>query len=50
MSAHPHEWLVAEGRVEEGTETLSKPFGRETLLTAVRRALQNHEPEPSERR
>jgi PAS domain S-box-containing protein len=39
MSAHPAEWLVSRGRIEEGVRTIQKPFGAELLLSRVRKVL-----------
>ena len=39
MSAHSTEWLVREGRLPPGTESLQKPFSEAELLAAVGTAL-----------
>jgi PAS domain S-box-containing protein len=39
ISAHPVEWLCAEGRIDEGVNVLQKPFSETNLLTTIRAVL-----------
>jgi PAS domain S-box-containing protein len=39
ISAYPNDFLIAQGRLEPGVETLEKPFSREALTRRVRQLL-----------
>ena len=47
MSAFPAEVLVREGLRDPRVHFLAKPFTRQELLTAVERALDSHQTDPS---